>query len=201
MERASSPTLTLVGLIVIVFLFQETIALFGGMDYALALVWPLTHRPWTLVTSVFAHGGPFHLATNVVGLAVFGMLLERRASSARFYAFFVGVGALAGTAEVTVAHVLGYQVAVLGASGAIFGLLGYLLAGNALTDAVAARLSIGPRATVVLVIVVAIGITWLTRGRSVALIAHFTGVVLGLLAGRAHLLNGQRTRGPSRSRS
>lgn len=201
MAQSHSPTLTLVGVLVLVFLLQIAIGVFGGTPLAFALTWPLTHRPWTLLTSVFAHGGPLHLVTNVVGLAVLGMLLERNASSARFYAFFVGVGALAGATEVTIAHVLGYQVAVLGASGAIFGLLGYLLAGNTLTDAVAARVSLGTWPTIVLILAVAVGITWLTRGRSVALIAHFTGVVLGLLAGKAHLLNGQRTGRSSRYRS
>jgi membrane associated rhomboid family serine protease len=187
MDRASSPTTTLLGVLVVVFLFQVLLGLFGD-PLVFALAWPLTDRPWTLLTSVLAHAGPLHLVTNAVGLFALGLVLERQTEPWRFYVFFLGVGAIAGATEVTIAHVLGNGVSVLGASGAIFGLLGYLLAGNRLTDAVASRVTISPRVVVVVVLAVALVITWLTRGRRVALIAHFTGLVLGLLAGRAHIL-------------
>lgn len=187
MVRAESPTTTLIGVLVVVFLLQVLLGLFGDPP-AFALAWPLTAEPWTLVTSVLAHGGPLHLATNAVGLFVLGLVLERQTEPWRFYAFFLGVGAIAGAAEVTIAHVLGNGVSVLGASGAIFGLLGYLLSGNRLTDALASRVTISPRVAIVVVLGVALVITWLTRGRRVALIAHFTGLVVGLLAGRAHVL-------------
>ncbi|MFB6200802.1 MAG: rhomboid family intramembrane serine protease [Halorhabdus sp.] len=191
-----SPTTTLIGLMVVIALLQGVLWVFS-VPVSLALAWPLTDAPWTLLSSVLAHGGPFHLATNAVGLFVLGLVLERQTSAWRFYAFFLGVGAIAGATEVTVMHVLGDGVSVLGASGAIFGLLGYLLAGNRLTDAVADRVTVSPRAAIVATVGVALVITWLTRGRRVALIAHFTGLVVGLLAGRAHLLrNSDATTAP-----
>ncbi|WP_181685233.1 rhomboid family intramembrane serine protease [Halorhabdus salina] len=187
MSRATSPTTTLIGVLVVVFLLQVLFSVFG-VPVGFAVAWPLTHEPWTLLTSVLAHGGPLHLATNAFGLFVLGLVLERRTEPWRFYLFFLAVGAVAGAAEVTVTELLGDSVSVLGASGAIFGLFGYLLAGNRLTDAVATRITISPRVAIVVVLGVALAITWLTRGRRVALIAHFTGLVLGLLAGRTHLL-------------
>lgn len=182
-----SPTTTLIGVLVVVFLLQTVFSVFG-LSLGFALAWPLSQRPWTLLTSVLAHGSTLHLATNAIGLFVIGLVLERRTEPWRFYAFFLVVGVVAGAMEVTVAQALGRRVAVLGASGAIFGLFGYLLAGNPFTDAVADRLSVDPRVAILVVIGVALAITWLTRGRRVALVAHFTGLVLGLLAGRAHVL-------------
>lgn len=190
MDRGRSPTTTLIGVLVVVFLCQ-TLAWVLGSPLALAVAWPLTHRPWTLVTSVFAHTGLFHLASNALGLFVLGLVLERRTSATRFYAFFLAVGAVAGATEATVTHFLGEGVSVVGASGAVFGLLGYVLAGNRLTAAVTDRITVSPKVAVVVVLVVALVITWLTRGHRVALIAHFTGLVLGLLAGRAHLLRAE----------
>ncbi|WP_136688479.1 rhomboid family intramembrane serine protease [Halorhabdus amylolytica] len=187
MERATSPTTTLIGVMVVVFLLQTLLAVFGT-PLVFALAWPLSDRPWTLLTSVLAHGSVLHLATNVLFLFGLGLVLERRTEPWRFYAFFLVVGAIAGTMEVTVRYALGEIVPVLGASGGIFGLLGYLLAGNRLTDAVADRITIDPRVAILVVIGVALAITWLTRGRRVALIAHFTGLVVGLVAGRAHVL-------------
>ncbi|CCQ33708.1 Conserved membrane protein in rhomboid family protein [Halorhabdus tiamatea SARL4B] len=183
-----SPTTTLIGVLVVVFLFQRLLEVFGGSPVALALAWPIADRPWTLLTSVFVHRRVFHLVPNALALFVIGLVLERRTEPWRFYAFFLVVGAVAGAMEVTVAQALGRRVAVLGASGAVFGLFGYLLAGNPFTDAVADRISVDPRVAILVVIGVALAITWLTRGERVALIAHFTGIVLGLLAGRAHVL-------------
>ncbi|WP_135663942.1 rhomboid family intramembrane serine protease [Halorhabdus rudnickae] len=187
MDRATNPTTTLIGVLIVVFLLQVLAAVLGT-PLELALAWPLSDRPWTLLSSVLAHGGPLHLATNAIGLFVIGLVLERRTSTLRFYLFFLVVGAAAGTMEVTVGWLMGDAVSVLGASGAIFGLLGYLLAANRLTDAVASRIAVDPRVATLVMIGVALAITWLTRGRRVALIAHFTGLVLGLLAGRAHVL-------------
>lgn len=196
--QASSPTTVLIGVLVVVFLFQELLGVFG-VSFVFALAWPLSENPWTLVTSVFVHRRIMHLVPNALFLFVIGIILERRTEPWRFYAFFVVVGVIAGVMEVMVAQVLGGPVAVLGASGAVFGLLGYILSGNPITDAVADRISVDPRVAILVMIGVALAITWLTRGRQVALVAHFTGLVLGLLAGRAHVLRAeQSTRSPPR---
>jgi len=156
---------------------------------------PLEVAPWTLVTSVYAHVGPGHLIANAAMLLVVGLLVERETTPARFHAYFVLTGAVAGAAEVLTAATLGplvpwmrTNVAVMGASGAIFALLGYLLAGNRLTDRIAGVVRIPVWLQLVGFLVVAGALTWYTAGARVALIAHFTGLLLGLVAGRAHLL-------------
>lgn len=189
MVSRRSPTLTLALVCVVVYALQF-VGGFVGVDAAMfALAWPLSHRPWTLVTSVFAHGGFSHLLGNLVALLVVGLLLERLTSDGRFLAFFVVAGVLAGAAEVAVARlVFGELTFVWGASGAIFALGGYLLGGNRLTDRVLGGINISTRAQVAIFLVFAAVLTIATGGRRVALIAHFTGLLFGLLAGRAHIL-------------
>ncbi len=186
-DVSRSPTLTLVGVIVVVFLVQRAVAILQ-VPLAFALSAPVGHQPWTVVTSVYAHVSVSHLVGNVVVLLLVGLYLERQTSRLRFHAFFLATGALAGLTEVWVSDLVGPSVAVLGASGGIAGLVGYLLAGNRMSDTVLDRTPLSPRAQLVVFVVVAGAVTVVTAGRGVALVAHFTGLLLGLLAGRAHLL-------------
>jgi len=75
---------------------------------------------WRLVTAAFLHYGPFHLLLNMLGLYWFGSLLEQRIGSGRFLLIYV-VSGLAGSAG---ALVLDPLKPTVGASGAIFGILG-----------------------------------------------------------------------------
>jgi membrane associated rhomboid family serine protease len=182
------PTVTLLGVFVVVYLLEVLVGLVGVPRSAFALAAPVTARPWTLVTSVYAHGGVAHLVANAVALVVVGVFLERRTSALRFHLFFLASGVLTGLAQVTAGSLLGQRVAVLGASGAIFALLGYLLAGNRVTDAVVGGRSVSPRIRYAAFALVAAVVTLATALPGVALVAHFTGLFVGLLAGRAHLL-------------
>ena len=76
---------------------------------------------WQLVTYMFLHGGFFHIFFNMLTLFMFGNELERYWGTPRFlnYYFITGIGA--GVCSWIVApH--SYSV-VIGASGAIYGLL------------------------------------------------------------------------------
>ncbi|WP_336362579.1 rhomboid family intramembrane serine protease [Halalkalicoccus salilacus] len=184
---ARSPTLETLVLLVVVFVLQQALSLVGIGLGLFALAAPLAERPWTLVTAVYAHAGPVHLVSNLVGLALFGLLVERATTRVRFHGFVLVTGMLAGIAEVLIG-MLWDPVAVIGTSGAVFALMGYLLAGNPVSDAVMGRFRPGRRVQVALVIVLATAITLLTASAGVALIAHFTGFSLGLVSGRLHLL-------------
>jgi membrane associated rhomboid family serine protease len=80
----------------------------------------------TLVTSIFLHGGWMHLIGNMLYLWVFGNNVEDSMGHGRFIAFFLACGALAaGAHAMTVPE---SRVPMIGASGAISGVLGaYLL--------------------------------------------------------------------------
>jgi membrane associated rhomboid family serine protease len=149
---------------------------------------PVALRPWTLVTSVYAHAGLGHLVSNAVALLLVGLLLERRTTRGRFHAFFLGVGALAGVAQIAVSGLLSVgTVGVVGASGAVFGFVGYLLSSNRIAGAVVRPLS--ARGKVVAVVGVAALLTLLWSPAGSALVAHGFGLLVGLLAGRVRLID------------
>jgi membrane associated rhomboid family serine protease len=75
---------------------------------------------WRLLTSVFLHYGPFHLILNMLALYWFGSLLEQRIGSGRFLLLYL-VSGLAGSAGALLAAP---TTPTVGASGAIFGVLG-----------------------------------------------------------------------------
>lgn len=77
-------------------------------------------RPWILVTSIFLHGGIEHLLYNMIALVIFGMILESIIGSKKFVAIFFVTGIIASIGSSF------FYNAALGASGAIFGLLGTL---------------------------------------------------------------------------
>lgn len=80
-------------------------------------------RPWqTLVTSMFLHGGWFHLIGNIWFLWVFGNNVEDAMGHTRFAFFYVLCGVAAAVAQVVVDPAS--PVPMVGASGAISGVMG-----------------------------------------------------------------------------
>mgnify|MGYP002630979733 CR=1 FL=1 len=113
----------------ITFLFAEhsglTPAGQGGLSLLFGakineLVWE--GQSWRLVSSQFLHGGFLHLAFNGYALYLIGPLLERLYGGRRFLVIYVFSG-LAGS----VASVFFTDGPSVGASGAIFGMLGALV--------------------------------------------------------------------------
>ena len=94
---------------------------------------------WRLLTAAFLHYGPIHLAMNMLALWWIGQPLEHALGPLRYAMLYV-VSGLAGSAG---ALLLSPDTAVVGASGAIFGILGaalilerqqtYVLGGSAIT--------------------------------------------------------------------
>jgi membrane associated rhomboid family serine protease len=81
---------------------------------------------WTVVTSMFSHGGWFHLIGNMVFLWVFGNNIEDAMGPGKFVIFYLICGVAAAAAQ-TVLNT-DSLVPMVGASGAISGVLGaYLL--------------------------------------------------------------------------
>jgi membrane associated rhomboid family serine protease len=79
---------------------------------------------WRLFTSMFLHGSLLHLAFNMFALWQVGRMVERIFGSARF----VGLYLLAGLAGSLASVLWNPHVNSVGASGAIFGIIGGLLA-------------------------------------------------------------------------
>lgn len=186
----NSPTIETLAVFAVVFVVQTLVGLVSQrLAFGLfALSAPVGLKPWTLLVSVYAHAGVGHLTSNAIVLVLVGFAVERVTTRWRYHLFFASVGMVAGMTQVVVSGLVGPGSAVLGASGAVFGLLGYLLAGNAVTDTVLGWLPLSGRARVALLLALALAVTMLTASPGVALVAHFTGFALGLLSGRVRLL-------------
>jgi membrane associated rhomboid family serine protease len=94
-------------------------------DFAFVPAYVL-QRPWTLVTYMFLHGGFMHLLFNMIGLFFFGPRLEVRLGSRHFLGLYFTagiVGALLHMASAFAAGSSGPYVPMVGASGAVFGIL------------------------------------------------------------------------------
>ncbi len=181
----ASPTLDVLAILG-AFFFGEWLLGFivGDLTPVLALSFPLVQFPWTLITSVYAHGSLGHLLGNALLIGLLGVLLERVTSRVRFHLFFLTSGSLSGLIQTLVTG-----GAVIGASGAAFALLGYLITGNRVTDTLLSAFSIPLRWQLAGLVLLAGGVTLLTYAPGVALIGHFTGMAVGLVAGRLGVLD------------
>lgn len=87
-----------------------------------AAAWRRVPPAATLLTSLFLHANLLHLGLNMLFLGLFGTRLEERLGHPRFALFYLTAGVAA-----SLAHVLldpGARVHLVGASGAIAGVLG-----------------------------------------------------------------------------
>jgi membrane associated rhomboid family serine protease len=87
---------------------------------------PYDKQPWlSVLTAMFLHGGWLHLAGNMLFLFVFGNNVEDRLGRVRFLAFYLACG-YAATYGFSL-FFAGSQQPLVGASGAIAGVLGAYL--------------------------------------------------------------------------
>ena len=85
------------------------------------------HQYWRLITVMFLHASLLHILFNMYALYLFGFLIERTLGSLRFLAIYFVAGFLASAASFAFGSPF---VPAVGASGAIFGLLGAWVAYN-----------------------------------------------------------------------
>jgi membrane associated rhomboid family serine protease len=75
-----------------------------------------------LITSLFLHASLMHIAGNMLYLLIFGPAVEQRMRGVRYLLFYLVAGVAAGLAMVAMGPMS--RVPVIGASGAIAGVLG-----------------------------------------------------------------------------
>lgn len=80
-------------------------------------------HPWSPLTYMFVHAGFWHLFFNMVGVFFFGPPLERKWGSRYFIQFYVAAGLGGALFSVLMIPVIGTSQVVVGASGALYGLL------------------------------------------------------------------------------
>lgn len=99
------------------------------MDRLFALN-PITfiYKPWQLVTCMFMHGSIGHLFFNMYTLYLFGSVLENIWGTKKFLTFYFVTGIGAGLFNILIQHLTGNFALMIGASGAIYGILmGYAM--------------------------------------------------------------------------
>ena len=99
----------------------------GEASYKLGISLPFgyllqDHQWWRLVTAMFLHGGLLHIGLNMMSLMQLGPALEELYGSARYFFLYVFTGAFGFLASALTGHFS------LGASGALLGLVGAMLA-------------------------------------------------------------------------
>ena len=78
---------------------------------------------YQFVTYMFLHAGFGHLFSNMFALWMFGRTLEYELGSQRFLTYYMVCGIGAALIQIGVASLFGENLTLLGASGAVFGLL------------------------------------------------------------------------------
>ncbi len=82
----------------------------------------LIYHPECLITHMFLHAGPLHLLFNMLGLLTFGLQLERMLSRGEYLFLYLASGVAGGLLQVVVTP----NIPTIGASSAVFGLVGCL---------------------------------------------------------------------------
>ena len=141
-------TYTIIGINSLVFIYQYLILppeSLGDITSTYALT-PATPSVITVFTSMFMHGGLMHIIFNMWFLWIFGDNIESVLGHKRYVVFYLICGVGAALAQIQINT--GSQIPMVGASGAIAGVLGaYLI-----------RL---PRATVHVIVILIIFITFI----------------------------------------
>ena len=98
MFRLTPAVKTLLIINVVVFLLPQLLRLqdFFGDTFALYYIQGDMFKPWQFITYMFLHADFSHLFHNMLGLFVFGPLLEDVVGTRKFYAFYLIVGLGAG---------------------------------------------------------------------------------------------------------
>jgi len=180
------PVLTLITINLLLFIVTS---LFPSLRISFSLL-PIAvlSRPWTVLTSMFIHGGFWHIFANMLTLYFFGSTLLRIVGQGRFLAVYFCGGIIASIFYIVITFLgaisgiglLGSPyTAVVGASGAIFAVAGGLV-------------MLRPRLPVMifpiplpipLFVAVIGGFLILSFMPSVAWQAHLGGLIVGLIAG------------------
>ena len=149
--------------------------LINGQSGKLAHIWmygPAVSNGewWRVVTSAFAHQGLIHIGFNMWILYMIGQAVETRYGSLRFGMLYI-ISLLGGSAGVMI---VSYSSPTVGASGAIFGILGAMVV-------VEARNGLGLRGPAGRLLLINLIFTFLLSNVSAG--GHFGGLAVGAAAG------------------
>lgn len=154
-----------------VFILQQ----FSGFTELFVLNQSAIPQIWRFVTAVFLHGSLPHLLYNLFALALFGSILEKLIGGKKFlFVFFIsGI----------IANLIGFNFydSSLGASGAVYGILGALAAVRPMMMIWAFGF---PMPMFIAAILWVVGsVLGIFMPSNIGHIAHLSGIIIGLLIG------------------
>lgn len=106
------------GICVVIFVIQ---LIMPGFTESLLLNKSAFPEVWRFVTAIFLHGGLAHLLGNMFAMLIFGMMLEHTVGTKKYLLIFFATGIFANLISYP------FYDSALGASGAIFGLIGAMV--------------------------------------------------------------------------
>lgn len=180
-------TTILVAVNVVAYVWQRTTH--GGPEYDHGYLSPQSvlqyGQWWRIVTAAFLHANEAHIGLNMLALYSVGREVEAVFGKVRFallYALSIVGSGLA------IVYFSAYTVPTLGASGAVFGLFGALVA-------VGLRLGARGRSLIMsLLPVLAINLVFTFSIPGISAAAHVGGLITGFLAGLVLFMGSRRRR-------
>ncbi|KAI9107376.1 hypothetical protein K1719_021413 [Acacia pycnantha] len=162
----------------------DTLRKIGGLDKDLILE---KHQVWRYVSCIFLHAGVIHLLLNMFSLLIIGIGLEREFGFLRIGLLYVLSGF--GGSLVSVMRMKGssQHLVSVGASGALFGLLGSMLS-ELVTNWSVYTNKCSTLMVLVVVIVLNLAVGFLPK---VDNSAHIGGFISGFLLGFVFLMRPQ----------
>ncbi len=172
-DRFHWTALKFVVLISLVFLFQLFFP--QNLEGFVLNASELIHKPWTLLTYIFLHGSFSHLYSNMLALALFGSILEKIVGYKNFLKVFFSTGVFSGVFSSF------FYTSVIGASGAVFGVMGTL----AMLRPKMVVWALGVPMYMVIAIAVygVLDLAGMFYPSNIAHVGHLSALVLGILIG------------------
>ena len=141
----------------------------GGLYLGLNMYFTVYEFWWQPLSSMFSHGGIAHLGMNMFVLYQFGNLIERGRGAKELITLYLVCGILTSILSFGYIYYLDNYVNLVGASGAICALLGYV----AFYDKA--------QRSGIITWVLLISVAPLLIGLPIAWYAHFIGLALGFI--------------------
>ena len=158
--------------------------IFQALPYYLSMV-PIyihfRHWYWQFFTYMFSHVSFWHLFSNMLGLFIFGVIVERNVGSKEFLLYYLLTGTAAGVASYfSYLYSGSVFTVVLGASGALYAVM--LLFAVLFPSAVVYVFGIIPmRAPVLVLVYFLIAFFGQFRADGTAHLVHLYGLLFGLI--------------------
>lgn len=167
-KKDFSATNILIIITVLMYIVQINIPK-GGLYLGLNMYFTVYDFWWQPLSSMFSHGGIAHLGMNMFVLYQFGNLIERGRGAKELVTLYLVCGILTSILSFGYIFYLDNYVNLVGASGAICALLGYV----AFYDKA--------QRSGIITWVLLISVAPLLIGLPIAWYAHFIGLALGFI--------------------